>query len=92
MVNGEGFGIVTRTGDNTFLGNVNTLMTQTDGTQTTLERDINLFIKVVAIIAVTMAVVLFTAGTIRFSRRSILRHTIRVYPTRSGAILEAITF
>lgn len=61
-MNGEGYGIVIRCGDNTFIGKINALATQTKGTMTTLERDITLFIKVVACIAVTMAVVLFASG------------------------------
>ena len=68
VLNGEGYGVVIRCGDNTFIGKINSLASQTTGTQTTLERDINLFIKVVAAIAVTMAIVLFSAGMIRKMR------------------------
>ena len=62
VLNGEGYGIVIRCGDNTFIGKINALASQTKGTETTLQRDINFFIKVIAAIAVTMAVVLFSAG------------------------------
>lgn len=68
VLNGEGYGVVIRCGDNTFIGKINALASQTTGTETTLQRDINLFIKVVAAIAITMAVVLFSAGMIRKMR------------------------
>lgn len=62
VLNGEGYGIVVRCGDNTFIGKINALASQTQGTVTTLQRDINFFIKVIAGIAIVMAVVLFSAG------------------------------
>lgn len=62
VLNGEGYGVVIRCGDNTFIGKINALASQTQGTETTLQRDINFFIKVIAIIALSMAVILFSAG------------------------------
>jgi sodium/potassium-transporting ATPase subunit alpha len=62
VLNGEGYGIVVRCGDNTFIGKINSLASLTTSAETTLERDINFFIKVIAAIAITMAVVLFSAG------------------------------
>ena len=62
VLNGEGYGIVIRCGDNTFIGKINSLATSTEGTMTTLQRDINMFVKVVAVIAITMAIVLFSTG------------------------------
>jgi magnesium-transporting ATPase (P-type) len=62
VLNGEGYGIVIRCGDNSFIGKINILTAGTKGTTTTLERDINNFVIFIAIIAVTMAIVLFSAG------------------------------
>ena len=62
VLNGEGYGIVIRCGDNSFIGKINSLAAGTKGTVTTLQRDINLFVKFIALIAVTMAIVLFSAG------------------------------
>lgn len=62
VLNGEGYGIVVRCGDNSFIGKINTLAAGTQGTTTTLQRDINLFIKFIAFIAIFMAIVLFSAG------------------------------
>jgi hypothetical protein len=62
VLNGEGYGVVVRCGDNTYIGKINQLASETSGTETTLQRDINFFVKVIAAIAITMAVVLFSAG------------------------------
>jgi magnesium-transporting ATPase (P-type) len=62
VLNGEGYGVVIRCGDNTFIGKINALAAGTSGQMTTLQRDINMFVKFVAIVAITMAIVLFSAG------------------------------
>jgi sodium/potassium-transporting ATPase subunit alpha len=62
VLNGEGYGVVVRCGDNTFIGKINALASQTQGKETTLQRDIRSFIKVIAYVAITMAAVLFSAG------------------------------
>ena len=62
VLNGEGYGVVIRCGDNTFIGKINSLAAQTTSNETTLQRDINMFVKVIAVIAITMAIVLFSAG------------------------------
>lgn len=62
VLNGEGYGVVIRCGDNSFIGKINSLAAGTKGTVTTLQRDINLFVKFIAVIAITMAIVLFSAG------------------------------
>jgi magnesium-transporting ATPase (P-type) len=65
ILNGEGYGIIIRCGDNTFIGKINALASSTKGVETTLQRDITFFVKVVAAIAITMAIVLFSAGMLR---------------------------
>jgi magnesium-transporting ATPase (P-type) len=62
VLNGEGYGIVIRCGDNTFIGKINSLAAGTKGAETTLQHDINIFVKFIAILAITMAIVLFSAG------------------------------
>lgn len=62
VLNGEGRGLVVRCGDNTFIGKINTLAAGTEGQMTTLQRDINRFVKFIALIAITMAIILFSAG------------------------------
>jgi magnesium-transporting ATPase (P-type) len=62
VLNGEGYGIVVRCGDNTFIGKINSLAGTTEGSVTTLQRDINMFVKFIAVVAITMAVILFSAG------------------------------
>lgn len=62
VLNGEGYGVVVRCGDNTFIGKINSLAAQTTANETTLQRDINMFVKVIAVIAITMAIILFGAG------------------------------
>lgn len=63
VLNGEGRAIVVRCGDNTFIGKINELASgQGDDNVTTLQRDINMFVKFIAIVAITMAIVLFSAG------------------------------
>ena len=62
VLNGEGYGIVIRCGDNTFIGKINALAAGTGEQMTTLQRDINLFVRFIAIVAITMAIILFSAG------------------------------
>lgn len=64
VLNGEGYGIVVRCGDNTFIGKINSLAGDTAGSVTTLQRDINKFVKFIAAIAITMAIILFSAGMV----------------------------
>lgn len=63
VLNGEGRAIVVRCGDNTFIGKINELASgQGDDNVTTLQRDINMFVKFIAVVAITMAIILFSAG------------------------------
>ena len=64
-VEGEGFGIVIRTGDDTLIGQIAKLTTSTTTQQTTLQREINRFVKFVSVLAVSMAVIFFIVGVIQ---------------------------
>lgn len=61
-MNGEGYGIVIRTGDDTFIGKINSMASGTKSSITTLQQDINRFIRIIAVIAISMAIVLFCCG------------------------------
>ena len=62
VLNGEGYGIVVRCGDETFIGHINALTARTKSSTTTLQRDMTRFVRFIAIIAVTMAIILFSVG------------------------------
>jgi hypothetical protein len=62
VLNGAGYGIVIRCGDNTFIGKINALAATTKIRETTLQVDVGRFVKFIAIVAVSMAVVLFSVG------------------------------
>ena len=65
VLNGEGFGIVIRCGDDTFIGKINTLALHTAPQETTMVKDIRLFVTFIAIFASTLAIILFSIGLIR---------------------------
>jgi magnesium-transporting ATPase (P-type) len=65
VMNGEGYGVVVRCGDHTFIGKINALASGTVTGSTTLQRDIHRFVKFIAIVAVTMAIILFSIGMAR---------------------------
>jgi hypothetical protein len=62
VLNGAGYGIVIRCGDNTFIGNIHTLAGHTKTRETTLQRDVARLVRFIAIVASCMAIVLFSAG------------------------------
>jgi magnesium-transporting ATPase (P-type) len=62
VLNGAGYGIVIRCGDNTFIGKINALAATTKIRETTLQVDVGRFVKFIAIVAVSMAIVLFSVG------------------------------
>ncbi|KAG0197603.1 hypothetical protein BGX33_000479 [Mortierella sp. NVP41] len=62
VVNGEGYGIVIRTGDNTVLGQIAGLTSGEDAGKSPLSREIDDFVKIIASIAITTAVVFFLIG------------------------------
>ena len=57
--NGNGVGIVFKTGDATIIGQIASLASSAEVRETTLQRDIDLFIKIVGIIAVCMGLFFF---------------------------------
>lgn len=64
-MNGEGRGIVIRTGDNTMIGKIAGLATDTGTHRSTLQQEVHRLIKFVAVIAFTTGIILFVVGLIR---------------------------
>ena len=61
---GRGGGVCIRIGANTFMGKIADLASNAESESTTLEREINRFIKIVACIAVGLGIVFFILGLI----------------------------
>ncbi|KAI8604404.1 hypothetical protein EDD21DRAFT_394570 [Dissophora ornata] len=62
VVNGEGYGLVIRTGDNTVLGQIAGLTAGEDSGKSPLTREIDDFVKIIASIAISTAIVFFLIG------------------------------
>ncbi|KAF8925669.1 hypothetical protein EDD21DRAFT_390024 [Dissophora ornata] len=62
VVNGEGYGLVIRTGDNTVLGQIAGLTAGEDSGKSPLSREIDDFVKIIATIAIGTAVIFFLIG------------------------------
>ncbi|KAF9579137.1 hypothetical protein BGW38_004735, partial [Lunasporangiospora selenospora] len=62
VVNGEGYGMVVRTGDNTVLGQIAGLTAGEDSGKSPLTREIDDFVKFIATIAIGTAIVFFLIG------------------------------
>ncbi|KAG0026215.1 hypothetical protein BGZ81_006540 [Podila clonocystis] len=62
VVNGEGYGIVIRTGDNTVLGQIAGMTAGQDSGMSPLTREINNFVKMIATIAIVTAIVFLLIG------------------------------
>jgi len=62
--NGNGVGIVFKTGDATIIGQIASLASSAEVRETTLQRDIDLFIKIVGVIAVGMGILFFVIDII----------------------------
>jgi len=62
VVNGEGYGLVIRTGDNTVLGQIAGLTAGEDSGKSPLSREIDDFVKIIATIAISTAIVFFLIG------------------------------
>jgi len=62
ITNGEGFGIVIRTGDHTTIGQIARLAVGEKTPRSQLNDEIDLFVKRIAAVAVVVAAVFFTAG------------------------------
>uniref|UniRef100_A0A914WE60 Cation-transporting P-type ATPase N-terminal domain-containing protein n=1 Tax=Plectus sambesii TaxID=2011161 RepID=A0A914WE60_9BILA len=63
-VDGEGLGVVIRTGDNTVLGQIAKLTTAQDNQKTLLDMEIEKFVKFLTIMGLSIAAVVFIAGII----------------------------
>ncbi|KAF9280727.1 hypothetical protein BGZ68_007049 [Mortierella alpina] len=62
VVNGEGYGIVIRTGDNTVLGQIAGMTAGEDSGVSPLTREINNFVKLIATIAIITAIIFLLIG------------------------------
>ncbi|KAG0079652.1 hypothetical protein BGZ90_002033 [Linnemannia elongata] len=62
VVNGEEYGIVIRTGDNTVLGQIAGLTSGEDAGKSPLSREIDDFVMIIASIAITTAIIFFLIG------------------------------
>jgi sodium/potassium-transporting ATPase subunit alpha len=65
VVNGSGVGVVVRTGDETVIGKIAALASRSRTGQTTLEREVSHFVRVITVIALTMAVTCVIVGLAR---------------------------
>lgn len=61
-VNGEGWGVVARTGDHTFIGQIASLTGGESGNESPLAREIGQFVVYVSCIAIAFAIVFFAVG------------------------------
>eukprot|EP00775_Hariotina_reticulata_P010475 gene10475-10633_t len=64
-MNGEGRGIVVRTGDQTMIGKIATLATDTATHRSTLQVEVHRLVWFVGILSFTVAIILFAVGLIR---------------------------
>ncbi|KAF9294523.1 hypothetical protein BGZ74_011219 [Mortierella antarctica] len=62
VVNGEGYGIVIRTGDSTVLGQIAGMTAGEDSLMSPLTREINNFVKLIATIAIITAIIFLLIG------------------------------
>ncbi|KAI9208474.1 uncharacterized protein BJ171DRAFT_488991 [Polychytrium aggregatum] len=63
-VAGEGFGIVIRTGDNTVLGQIANLTSNEKKRRSPLSEEIDIFVKIITVFAITTAVIFFIVGCV----------------------------
>lgn len=75
---GQALGLVIRTGDSTYIGNVARLTNVTRGGQTTFEREVHAFVKIVSGMAFSMAIAFYIVGIVRghFTRKSFIDNLI----------------
>jgi sodium/potassium-transporting ATPase subunit alpha len=62
--NGSGVGVVIKTGQDTFMGRIADLASSAEASITTLQREIDHFIKIIAVIAISLGVLFFILGLI----------------------------
>ena len=75
-VEGDGIGVVIRTGQYTVLGNITEFHARIKPTESLLHQEIAKFVQFISIIAVTMAVVFFIIGCVVAKFENILYHFI----------------
>lgn len=61
---GQGEGVVIQTGSNTFMGRIADLASTAEPAATTLQHEVDSFIKMIAVVAVSFGVIFFIAGLI----------------------------
>ncbi|KAJ0410509.1 hypothetical protein ATCC90586_008316 [Pythium insidiosum] len=69
---GSALGIVVTIGDSTVIGRIAKLASTTKHRQTNMEREVNHFVRFIAILALTMASILFAIGVIRLEGKKVL--------------------
>ncbi|KAJ7221560.1 aminophospholipid-transporting P-type ATPase [Mycena pura] len=62
IINGEAWGVVVRTGDHTFIGQIASLTGGESGNESPLAKEIGMFVIKISIIAILFAVVFFAVG------------------------------
>jgi magnesium-transporting ATPase (P-type) len=65
VITGDALGVVVRTGDRTVIGSIAKLATRTQQAQTTLQREVSHFVRVISVGAVVMGIVFFIVGVAR---------------------------
>jgi sodium/potassium-transporting ATPase subunit alpha len=65
VTTGDALGIVLQTGDRTQLGSIAGLASSTAHAETTMQREVKYFVRIIAAIAITMGVVFFIVGIAR---------------------------
>lgn len=69
-------GVVIRTGDDTFIGRVAGLANRTSQGETTFEREVRHFVRIISILAISMATLFFIIGVARKEGDDILETLI----------------
>jgi P-type E1-E2 ATPase len=70
VMNGEGFGVVIRTGDHTMIGKIAALASATTASRSNMETEVLHFVHMVTMIAALTALIFFSVGAIRFPNRA----------------------
>jgi sodium/potassium-transporting ATPase subunit alpha len=71
-IQGSCMGLVIRTGDETMIGNIAKLASQTVQPETTLQKEVRLFVRFIAILAFVMAAIFFSIGVGRRQGEDVL--------------------
>lgn len=71
-LDGEALGVVIRTADNTIIGQIARMTSGQDERQTTLQIEINKFVRFITVLAVSMGLVVFVVGIILNGTKNLL--------------------